>query len=316
MSSRYQEVWIRGLPVDSPHQRECASRYAVIKKQLEGYDRPFSVLDLGANMAYFSVRIAEDFPQATVLAIDDKEDLKMISRENRLENLIVCQRRMTGAELLRLAKCEAIDVVLCLNVLHHIPDWDLSLEAIRLISKTAIIETPQPGDTGAANPGRLKEIYERVKGLSSRVILRSPSHTTRGAERIMMIVENPSTKSPVMQTLDAEERRAPAMSDIVVFLDDQVFMKNGQKRDYHPGFNLWNIALMNCIWPTDLGDRIKAEAEGKELDDPMPWNFVISGGRAVAIDVGYKNRPPVKGALQRCLDLLSGVKSQRGPIRF
>jgi hypothetical protein len=79
---RYQETWIKGCPTGEAFQRECASRYEPIKAVLGEYKRPFSVFDFGANMGYFTFRIAEDFPQATVIAVDNRTGKAMPARSS------------------------------------------------------------------------------------------------------------------------------------------------------------------------------------------------------------------------------------------
>jgi hypothetical protein len=65
---KYQDVWVKGKLVERG-ERDCEPRYEAIKKVAARFKRPFTVLDIGANLAYYSVRLAEDF-DCTVLAVE------------------------------------------------------------------------------------------------------------------------------------------------------------------------------------------------------------------------------------------------------
>ena len=57
----YQDIFINGETVATGY-RMCAERYEAIKKVLDKYKRPITVLDIGASQGYFSFRIASDYP--------------------------------------------------------------------------------------------------------------------------------------------------------------------------------------------------------------------------------------------------------------
>jgi SAM-dependent methyltransferase len=314
---RYQETWIRGRATGEAHQRECASRYEPIREALSRYTRHFSVFDFGANMGYFAFRIAEEFPHATVVAVDGHTELADLARENGLPNVVVLNRRMNAGDLAQLASCEAFDVVLALNVLHHMPDWEPALEALRSLGSVAFIETPGPGDSKATGLVRHKGIREAVEKAGVEV-LRTAAHKTAGAERVMYRLDNWRGRSLSSQTLDAAERGAPAMSRVTLGLDPdgaviEIRRQKGddETREFHPGINLWTAHLGGLAWPVDVKARITAEverldAEGRWHDDLRPWNFILSGDRAVAIDTANKawRTEPEPGGLAKCLAML------------
>jgi SAM-dependent methyltransferase len=310
---RYQETWIKGCPTGEAFQRECASRYEPIKAVLGEYKRPFSVFDFGANMGYFTFRIAEDFPQATVIAVDNRTELPELARVNGLNNVIVIPKRMDGGDLERLARCEAFDVVLALNVLHHMPDWRRAFKAFAGLAHKVIVETPGEGDAGALKRGDHGAIRSSVSAAGDE-IHRSKAHTTKGAERIMYRIAGSAQKQLRAQTLDADKRGAPAMGEVVVTRDDdeaRISFASREEREFVTGMNAWNAHLLGAKWPADIKARIRREVErldqaGQWHDDLRPWNFVLSGDRAVAIDIGNKawRKEPEQGGLDKCLAML------------
>lgn len=336
MGKRYQETWIKG-PAGLPHQRDCAPRYEPIKAFLKQYRRPFSVFDLGANMGYFSFRIAEDFPQATVIAVDDKPDLLNLAAANGLRNVIVLPHHLDGYDLAEIADCEAVDVVLALNVLHHVTDWDRALMALYDLGSHLIVETPIPGDTKAANPRSHQGIYEIVERGAAFEMLRSKSHVTKGGSRAMLHWPTWETKSLARQSMDVGPngyqllcpedyranavRHAPPMSGNIVslgFTDANIKIQRRkagtiEDRNFIPGMNLWNLKLLGATWPKrgDLESEVAAEvnglrASGQWMDDLRPWNFVVTHNRTRAIDLRWKawRKEPEPGGMEKCLAML------------
>ena len=133
----YQDQWIKGkLRVKGT--RECGSRYEIIKSfcSEEYGKKPFSVLDIGANMLYFGIRLCEDFPNVSVLAFeyDHFEMREAHLKKNQPIPLVLIDRRLHIEDLITLNAICRFDVILILNVLHHVgnefDDWLLALREL------------------------------------------------------------------------------------------------------------------------------------------------------------------------------------------
>lgn len=333
----YQPEWVRGRE-RGDHQRDCAARYEPIRALCETFARPFSVFDLGANLGYFSFRLASDFPDATVIAVDDKPHLAWLASENGLPNVVVLPRRLGAETLARLAQCEAFDLVLALNVLHHIADPPAALAALFDLGRRVVVETPGALDRNAAHPewhdallAGLDQPHRRPELLAS-----NPSHVTPGAVRPMVAVDGWQAKSLTRQTLDmadegymltrpadfrpGEFRQGPALHGARIETDegggtvieiDRPKADTTERRAFLPGINLWNAVLLGCCWPPALPDMVARavagiEAAGRWHDDLRPWNFVLSGGAPQAIDMGWKawRTEPEPGGLGVCTELM------------
>jgi hypothetical protein len=152
---RYQPVRINGKNVRESHNWSGGSEvislrynaiYEILKK-LYG-DRPFTLLDLGANLGYFGLRIAEDFPKSCVIMMEWENFLKKICELNTDRKNIICFEVGVGArELQCLIDDGGIDVVLALHILHHMEDPIGRLEQTRQLAQHVIIETPNPNDS-------------------------------------------------------------------------------------------------------------------------------------------------------------------------
>lgn len=147
----YQSIVINGeevfhSPCESGGGEVVELRYEALKPILSTFDRPFTVLDLGANNGYFSLRILRDF-DAVCVVVDGTERLSDICSLNTETNrLIHLQKYFTKHDLQALAAREHFDVVLALNVLHHVDDWSAWVQKLFQLGDEVIIETPSEND--------------------------------------------------------------------------------------------------------------------------------------------------------------------------
>lgn len=138
----YQDTWVNGKVV-AKGNRECAARYNIVKSHLIGHGLPVnSVLDIGANMCYFGLRLIEDF-YCTVMAFEyDHFDLRMANvRANNTNKLMLINRKLSINDLNIMADACRFDLVLAMSVVHHLPgnttEW---LNAFRKVGKQIIVE--------------------------------------------------------------------------------------------------------------------------------------------------------------------------------
>ncbi len=144
----YQDQWVNGRLV-TRGIRECASRYEIIKLVCERYTRPFTVCDIGANMCYFGLRLTEDFPYCSVIAFEyDNFAVRAAHvKKNNSTRLILLNRKLNLTDLCVLGSCCRFDIVLALNVLHHVGNefgaWLIALRGLgtNLIAEFATIDS-------------------------------------------------------------------------------------------------------------------------------------------------------------------------------
>lgn len=314
----YQETWLRGASVSSDFQRPCAERYEPIRAFCAQFKRPFSVLDLGANFGYFSLRIAEDFPHAICIAVDKKPGLTDLCLRNDAANVIHLNRHLTGRDLDTLARCEHFDVVLALNVLHHIADWPDAVDAVMALGDHVIVETPGRGDTGAKNPHCHEALFNRLTSRPNQLLATFGSHVS-DATRPLLYFHRPGGAELRLQTVDAVKRGAPGclvrVSEGYFDLPQTVTIDHAhgtETRPWIPGMNLWNWRLLDGAWPAHVGKLLLAtvRAMPRFHDDLRPWNFILQGKKLIPID--YDNKPrrtrEVPGSLELCLRMLQTGK--------
>lgn len=145
----YQDIIINNTLIGKGIGPDCPFRYEAIKTIISKYNRPIKILDLGANNGYFSLRIAHDF-QALCVMIDVSDRLCEICKlNNEISNVIYLKKQLSLEDLKLLNKNEHFDVVLALNIIHHMQPWEEILNTIFELGDTVIIETPPANDTRA-----------------------------------------------------------------------------------------------------------------------------------------------------------------------
>lgn len=141
----YQDAWVKGRAVEKGG-RECEFRYEAIRKVIKKLNRPIKVLDIGANMGYFSFRLAEEFDGLFVMvegAETVSKALLKLCKLNRNKKSILLKRSLTLECLKYLAKHETFDVVLALSIIHHFEEpYNEVFEVLRTIGSYLIFEPP------------------------------------------------------------------------------------------------------------------------------------------------------------------------------
>lgn len=195
----YQDLWINEKILFKGCGPDCSSRYDAIKPILDQFDRPFSVLEIGANNGYFSLRIANDY-DATCVMIDGTDRLKQICEANSsLNRIIYLQKMVTPKDLLKIAKKEHFDVILCFHVLHHV-DWKPFFSSLLTLGDHVIIETPPIDDGFVSEKPQIPEIAEYLLSLPSGVPIGSFQRQNPEIKDHMILFSNPKKSNSWKKT--------------------------------------------------------------------------------------------------------------------
>lgn len=308
---RYQPIWLNGAELSLKHQRKCADRYEPMKAVFGSYRRPFTVLDIGANMGWFSFNISADY-DATCILVDRKPELGELCQKNG-GKLIWLDSHLTGNQILKLSKCEHFDVILALNVLHYIKDWPLAVKGLFDLCDHLIVETPVPTDP-ATTVSTQSDYAAILATLFSKrhQLIGEFKHKGRDARPLMWF--SPLACDLTKQTLDADERKAPPVNGIKVrsdFGNKVVSIKrHGQTetRFWLHGMNLWNWKLLSGAYPArqkvnSMVERAVSQL-GRPHDDLVPWNFILDGESVRCIDHSNKSKLRPGRNLEQCLTML------------
>lgn len=126
----YQDILVRNKVIGIG-TNVCAARYDMIKPIFDLYQRPFKVLEIGAAQGYFSFRIANDFPLAHCIMIEEDNNyysyhgsmlLELCRLNSHLDNVSLLRKRVSIEDLEYLNEAEHFDVVMAFLVIHQLDD--------------------------------------------------------------------------------------------------------------------------------------------------------------------------------------------------
>lgn len=286
----YQDRWIRG---ETTHrgQRECDARYALIRSVVAKFRRPITVLDLGANLGYFGCRLADEFGAVAVM-IDSRPDLVSVCEANALPTTIALTRKLTVRDLQELAASEHFDVVLALNVLHHMKDTAGALAAVLELGDRIILETPTRDEPGVAHPERCNALLDALEGVDSTRLGEAPSHVAPGVQRPLLEIRRQKRRLTTSYAYGERVGQPKIRTHRIeaTYSRKSWCLKGQPDREWHPGMNLWNWCQMGGSYPSRAVVLAEVERAVHEAPhgDVRPWNFILQGSQVVAIDHDHR----------------------------
>lgn len=166
MKTPYQDIWRDGKLVRRG-RRDCAGRYEAIRDALgRELGHGFTVADVGGWDGYFPVRLAEDL-DATAENIDPRHSNLRCHR----------QLRVTAETV---GKVGYHDAILCLSVLHHMPDWREVYEGLKAQCRVLIVEVCHPDEAAGDSPvmqltgERIAPVFEAVSADAEDILCETP----------------------------------------------------------------------------------------------------------------------------------------------
>ena len=182
----YQDIWLNGRLVQEGY-RSCEPRYQIVRDFCASrLGTGFTVCDIGANMAYFSIRLIEDF-RATAMAFEFHEYAKRwrIIKKQKTDRLMYVNRKVSLNDLGVLSQTTQFDIVLALSVLHHVPgEVEKWILAMRKLARFTIVEMALYDSTRTAG----KHGYKVPSG--GEIIGYGESHLEDGFMRPIFVFAN------------------------------------------------------------------------------------------------------------------------------
>ena len=132
-------------------RRDCLGRWEVLAPHLP---RCGTIFDVGSNLGWFGLKICEAFPDCVVASLEPDERSATLQREvlrsHRSPRICLLTNRADRRLARRFVEAgQELDAVLCLSVLHWLPDHREFLSALGKISRRLLIEQPDPRESGA-----------------------------------------------------------------------------------------------------------------------------------------------------------------------
>lgn len=145
--------------------RAFEDRLAAIRAAIP--DEARTGLDLGCQRGEFSSRLADRLKMVAVDRYDGKWP--------EVDGVRWLVQNMTAADLWATPE---VDVILALNVLHHMEDWREALEALRARARLAlIVEPPHPGEhrKDGSTIRRWEQVHAAVSAVSVGTLVTTPA---------------------------------------------------------------------------------------------------------------------------------------------
>ena len=252
----YQDIIINGEVVEKG-TRDCTQRYEIIKRVLNQYKRPITVLDIGASQGYFSFRIASEYPSVCTMIEGNfkfsdhvAEQLQNLCELNTdLDNIIYLQKHISIEDLEKLSECEHFDVVLMLSVLHHMgEDWKKATDLAFSLGDNLIIETPPSDDPIALSNKTVIPLEKYLYSKEYKEVTKTERHPDYPHLKASMFWFSTPKNHIICKSLD--DPLANGQISIISDFEKKFLVgKDGVLRPWITGINLRTFEALNGIFP-------------------------------------------------------------------
>ena len=300
----YNDVRIKGQTISSGY-RESEDRYKEIFKFCKKFNRPISVLDLGAAEGYFTFRLSEDFPGVFIaVESDSQRNLLDSCKKNNNRNILLLEKQMNLKSLKNLKEVQHFDIVLALNIVHHFdePFQDV-IDTLVSMSSFCFFEHPNSLENSATkNSHRLKNEKLNLEKFEPQLLNKNESglgdSTNKKLQRSMWLLKNTKSKTidrPWRGTQKYNDEFGPdTQIDIKSNFNEIVidYSLRDESRPWIQGIDLRTFLENNGVYPTNddvlnLIDNMKVE----DARDLGPHNLILNGHELFAIDQNDKLDP-------------------------
>ena len=293
----YNDIRINGKTLSLGY-RNSEKRYSEIFKFCKKFNRPISVLDLGAAEGYFTFRLAEDF-DGVFVAVESNPERKLLElcKKNNDHKVLLLNKQMNLKNLKNIKEVQHFDIVLALNIVHHFdePFQDV-LETLVSMSSFCFLEHPNSLENESTkNSQRLDTEKLDLEKFKPILLNKNPSglgnSLNKKLERNLWLLQNTQSK-----TIDRGWRGAskyteefgPGNQISIKSNFDEINVDYGlrdEKRNWIQGIDLRTFLEYNGVYPTNekiinLIDNLKIE-NAKDLG---PHNLILNGECLFLID--------------------------------
>ena len=297
----YNDIRINGKTLSLGY-RNSEKRYSEIFKFCKKFNRPISVLDLGAAEGYFTFRLAEDF-HGVFVAVESNPERKLLElcKKNNDPKVLLLNKQMNLKNLKNIKEVQHFDIVLALNIIHHFdePFQDV-LETLVSMSSFCFLEHPNSLENESTkNSQRLDTEKLDLEKFKPILLNKNPSglgnSLNKKLERNLWLLQNTQSK-----TIDRGWRGAskyteefgPGNQISIKSNFDEINVDYGlrdEKRNWIQGIDLRTFLEYDGVYPTNekiinLIDNLKI----KNAKDLGPHNLILNGERLFLIDQNDK----------------------------
>ena len=269
-------------------------RYEMLDDVIKSYNRPVTVLDLGAAQGYFSFRLAQKYSDSVFAMVEQNEELLDLCKLNsELENIIFLNKKLSVQDVSGVADCEHFDVVFCLLFVNSFEElWKPALEQVLRLGDKLIIEVPSAGVS------RIKKTkgcdYEEVNEYLSAIgsVIGHVFHPMLDGEfTTIYLVE--TKKEGILRAYWTRPNKVPGAYRIKSDENEKKLLKLGynsyperEVTQWFPGINLLTFKMLNGIWPTrEIIEHNLIDLGYLGGNDVGLKNLIVQGSRLASIDI-------------------------------
>jgi len=297
----YNDIRIKGKTISSGY-RNSEKRYNEIFKFCKKFNRPISVLDLGAAEGYFTFRLSEDF-SGVFIAVENNPERKLLELciKNNDHKVLLLDKQMNLKNLKSLKEVQHFDIVLALNIIHHFdePFQDV-LDTLVSMSSFCFMEHPNSLENESTKNSQRLEA-EKLNLDSFDPILLNKTQSGLGnsfnqkLERNLWLLKNTQLK-----TIDRgwrgvskyNESFGPGNHISIKSNFDKIDIAYGlrdENRTWIQGIDLRTFLENNGVYPTnDEIINLIDDLEIKNARDLGPHNLILNGECLFVIDQNDK----------------------------
>ena len=297
----YNDVRIKGKTVSLGY-RNSENRYKEIFEFCKKFNRPISVLDLGAAEGYFTFRLSEDF-SGVFVAVESNPKRKLLEScvKNNNQNILLLDKQMNLKHLKNLKEVQHFDIILALNIIHHFdePFQDV-LETLVSMCSFCFMEHPNSLENNSTkNFHRLKSEKLNLEKFNPKLLNKNQSGLGNSAnqklERNLWLLENTQSKTIDRGWRGASkynEQFGPNTEININSNFNQIHVNYGlrdERRNWIPGIDLRTFLENNGVYPTN--DEIIRLIDAMEIDEAKdlgPHNLILNGQQLLPIDQNDK----------------------------
>ena len=293
----YNDIRIKGKTISTGY-RNSEERYEEIFKFCKQFNRPISVLDLGAAEGYFTFRLAEDF-SGVFIAVESNPERKLLELcvKNNNHRVLLLDKQMNLKNLKNLKEVQHFDIILALNIIHHFDEpFQEVLDTLVSMSSFCFMEHPNPLENDSTkNSQRLEK--EKLELDSFEPVLLNKNESGLGnrfnqkLERNLWLLKNTQSKTIDRGWRGAskyDEEFGPGNHISIKSNFDNIDVDYGlrdEKRTWIQGIDLRTFLENNGVYPTndeilDLINNLKID-NAKDLG---PHNLILNGEGLFPID--------------------------------
>ena len=250
--------------------RDCQSRWEILSPWIP---QRGVVLDIGSNLGWFGLKICETFPECVVASLEPDERSapwqRQVLASHHSDRICLLTQRANARLAARFARAgQRFDAVLCLSVLHWLPEHRRLLQTLGSITRRLLVEHPDPRESGAGFERVRQEIGPIGPYLKSlfperpvTCLAQLPSHRACEFPREIWLVDEPPGVPPVAAPglqVSALLKLSPAWPPRSWWQAQYAKLRSGERR------------------PVDLlfshqGLRVSTETAGKA--SALAWRF-------------------------------------------